>query len=716
MDPLVRGSLWLRRLGARVSGAAVAVLLGLLLVGYAAAEPGIGIGIAGGLLLLAAAVHRLGRRLGRIEGEHVTQLDLELFTHLLLVGYAAVLHAPGGLAGPYHPLVYGLAMLAAAFSRPWAAAGTVLFAMGLELALGRVLLGADWLPDVAPHLGLLGVFAALNSIVFRAEIARIRSLSRGRIESEIEKMRSAARSYRLNGVPASVGPETLRAPPVVTDEERLMRSGVDEIHQAVQFALELLRRALDLNTAALLWLDPSGERLQLQELSSAIDEIAPGPFAARDGIAGAALSRGLPTSLVGSGAAAHLPYYAEPPEVGAICAAPVLDHAQARGVLVVDRRERRAFGEPEEQLLLEATRYLLRAVENERVFIQLERAKSEQGKLYRATEKLAGASTEAAVIEAGVASAREIAAFDFAAVTLFDRQSGEHEICAVLGEDADDLVGQRFKQNAGLVSMVVANRHPLPYRGDWDAARQVVFTRRLTPPELPALLVLPLVVHERSLGTLVLGSQRRGAFGEQVRGLLEVLASHLAVSLANARMMARLEELATTDGMTGLYNKRSLIQLAEQKIRSAARFGKPLSVLVCDIDFFKKVNDGYGHDVGDVVIKGFGEILKRVKRDTDVVARFGGEEFVVVCEETDERGAALLAERIRSELESAVFHTDKGPLKVTGSVGVAPFPSAGADWEALFKATDEALYASKRGGRNRVTVWSPKLAGSSHAA
>jgi diguanylate cyclase (GGDEF)-like protein len=107
------------------------------------------------------------------------------------------------------------------------------------------------------------------------------------------------------------------------------------------------------------------------------------------------------------------------------------------------------------------------------------------------------------------------------------------------------------------------------------------------------------------------------------------------------------------------------------------------------------------------VIKGFAEVLKRVKRDTDAVGRFGGEEFVVVCEETDERGAMQLGERIRAELELTTFHTEQGALKVTCSVGVAQFPAAGEDWDVLFKAADEALYVSKRGGRNRVTVHSP---------
>jgi diguanylate cyclase (GGDEF)-like protein len=259
--------------------------------------------------------------------------------------------------------------------------------------------------------------------------------------------------------------------------------------------------------------------------------------------------------------------------------------------------------------------------------------------------------------------------------------------------------------------MVVANRHSLPYRGDYDPSRQTVFTRRLAPPVMASLLVLPLVVHERALGTLILGSNKRHAFGDAVRPTLEVLASHVAVSLANARMLKRLEELATTDGLTSVYNKRALIEHANRKLKTAARYRRPMSVLVCDIDHFKRVNDTYGHDVGDVVIKGLADLLKRVKRDTDIVGRFGGEEFVLVCEETDERGGQQLAERIRVELEATRFHTELGPLSVTASVGVAPFPMAGDSWEALFKATDEALYVSKRGGRNRVTVWSPKLSG-----
>ncbi len=692
----------------RVSGLVLSILCGSYLVLWVVDPPHELWNMLVLAVLLGSLGLRISRRLGRLAPDSVAMLDLELFTHLVVAAYVLVLYSPGKLDGPIHPLVYALMMVAAAFARPAAALGTAGFCVLLEAAIRVVGFGQG--PDeIAPHAAFVGVFAFLNLSLFRAEIARVRRLSRMHIEGEIERMKAAARSYRLLGAPTSAV-ERGSIPPR-DDGDRLLRSGVDEIHQALEFALEVLRRSLGLRTAVLLWLDDDKQSLHIQEISTSDDNIAPGPFSAQGGIFAAALARSQAVSLHGSKAVQHTVYYGEEPRVGSVCAAPLVEHGHARGLLVVDRESDEPFTSQEEELVVATGRFALRAIENERVFVQLERAKIEQGKLYRAVEALAQAYTEGQVIEACVSSARELASFDFAVVTLFDRTTNEHEICAVSGEGATELVGQRFRHNSGLVAMVVANRHPLPYRGDYDPARQVVFTRRLAPPAMPSLLVLPLLVHERALGTLILGARRRAAFGEAVRPTLEVLASHVAVSLANSRMLKRLEEMATTDGLTGLFNKRTLTDMADQKLKSSLRFKKPLSLLVCDLDHFKRVNDTYGHDIGDIVIKGFADVLKRTKRDTDVVGRFGGEEFLLVCEETDAEGARLLAERIRTELEATQFHSGEGTLRVTCSIGVATFPQAGRDWESLFKATDEALYVSKRGGRNRVTVWSPRLQG-----
>jgi diguanylate cyclase (GGDEF)-like protein len=713
MDPLVRAALGLQQLVARGFGTMLAVAFGACVVFYAGGAWQVGWTAPVLALFLFSLVLRAQRRLGRLSPIETTRLDLELFTHGAVLVYLVVVCAPGGIDGAYYPAVYALMMLAAAFAKVPAAVGTALFALGLESCLALML--DRPLATILPHAALLVSFAALNLFVFRAEIARVRRLSRAHLDGEIQRMKDDARSYRLIGAPTSAAPpqSSPSASMPKGDPERLLRSSVDQIHASVELALKLARRSLGLESAALLWATDNGQSLTLREIATEEADIDRGPFRAAEGLCGAAFRSGEPVSLTDSRARKHVPFYRGVHAVESVCVVPVREHGVSRGVLVVDRKDPVPFSSRDLSLLAGVSDFVLRTIENERVFVQLERAKIEQGKLYRAVDLLAAATTEAEVIEAGVSSAREFAAFDFAVVTLFHRQGqiGTHEICAASGEGAEELVGQTFRHNGGLVAMVVANKHPLPYRGDYDPVRQVVFTKRLKPPEMPSLVVLPLLVHDNVLGTLVLGSNQRAAFGDSVRPILEVLSRHIAVSLANARMVKRLEDLATTDGLTGLYNKRTLIELSKQKIRSAVRFEKPLSVLVCDIDHFKKVNDTHGHDVGDVVIKGFGDVLRRTKRDTDAVGRFGGEEFVLVCEETDGKGAELLAERIRAELEATTFHANGATLGVTCSVGVATFPRAGADWETLFKATDEALYVSKRGGRNRVTTWSPKMRG-----
>lgn len=700
MDPLVEASVSLQKFSSRFGG----VLMGVGLGGVFALERWLGTNTVPPLALLVglgfAGLRSVGKLARRTRAPDIVH-ELGLFLSLVSFVYVALSLLPRGIHGTYHPLVYLALVIVSAYGRASVLGASVLWAALFEVVTlaGRA---APFQPiELGAHVVFLGLIAGFHALLYRGEIARLRAVHREHLEGERSKMRERARAYRLDA-------EGTGAPP-----EAALDSGVEEVHAAFRFALELLAGGLELRTAAV-FLREGSNALVLHEAVSSL-ELRSGPLLTKEGLWGVALSRKEPVALVGGRASHHATFYVERARVGSIVCVPLLSKGEARGVLLCDRESERAFSGAELGELERAARFLLRSMENERVFSELSRAAQEQAKLYRASGALSTAKSEAEVIEVTVESAREVAAFDYAAVTLFHKKTATHEICAVSGEGADALVGRSFRHNAGLVSMVVGSRHALPFRGEYEPARQTVFARGLEPPVMPSLLVLPLIVHERVLGTLVLGSREKGAFHERVRPALEVLASHMAVSLANARMLRRLEEQATTDGMTGLLNKRTLIAEAEKRIRAAARFGKPLTVLVTDIDHFKRVNDTYGHDVGDVVIKGLGEVLKRVKRDTDLVGRFGGEEFVVVCEHTDREGALQFAERVRRELEGTTFQTELGPLSVTCSVGVATFPAAGQDWEALFKATDEALYVSKRSGRNQVTAWSPKLAKSSAA-
>jgi diguanylate cyclase (GGDEF)-like protein len=702
MDSLVRASLLVRRALRRGYGIALCVALGgCVVAGYGSAtvDAASVVALATWILLLASRV----RAKLTCSGEAPLRLDVELGM-LLAVGLdAALLRFEGGLSGTLSPAVYVLVALVAAFSRAAAGLAVVAWVVLLEAAIRRFTLHESGAGTLATHAGFVAAFALLNFAFLRAEVARIRMTARSKVERELLRLKEDARRYRLLGS-GEVQKQDERS------EDRLARSSVEEIHEAVHYALELLRRTLHLHTAVLLWLNETGTHLRISELSTVSDEIQDAPFAAGDGVLGAAVLQRQRVSLTNLKPSYKVPYYVGPCPVRALAALPLMEGETLRGVLAIDRTDNVGFTLEEEELAQKAARHCLRAIHNERIFVQLERAKVEQGKLYRAAQALGSALSEKDVLDAGVRAAREIASFDLAAVTIYHEASQAHEVCAAKSEggEIDDLVGARFAQNAGLVSMVVKNKCALPYKGDFDARRQVVLTRRLPWPHVPSLLVLPLVLRDRVLGTLILGAKRRHAFGEAVRPTLEVLASHLAVSLSNARMVHELEQMATTDGLTGLLNKRAMLEAAEQKVLASARFSRKLSVVLCDIDHFKGVNDTHGHDVGDLVIKGLADVLTRQKRSTDIVARFGGEEFVVVCEQTDEVGAMLLAERIREDFAKTVFHVPAGPTKVTCSIGVATFPEAGREWEPLFKAADDALYVSKRSGRNRSTAAPPR--------
>jgi len=165
---------------------------------------------------------------------------------------------------------------------------------------------------------------------------------------------------------------------------------------------------------------------------------------------------------------------------------------------------------------------------------------------------------------------------------------------------------------------------------------------------------------------------------------------------------AALRALATRDGLTGLYNHRTFYALLGDELARAQRFERPLSLLLLDIDHFKRVNDTRGHLAGDAALRGLGELLGREARAIDRVCRYGGEEIVLILPETDPDAAVRFAERLRAAVEAQPFDANSEPIRMTVSIGVASFPAHADGAEALVASADAAMYAAKQGGRNRV--------------
>jgi diguanylate cyclase (GGDEF)-like protein len=185
--------------------------------------------------------------------------------------------------------------------------------------------------------------------------------------------------------------------------------------------------------------------------------------------------------------------------------------------------------------------------------------------------------------------------------------------------------------------------------------------------------------------------------------LLSIFSKKISLALANAIHYAEMitaQEAATIDYLTGLANRRFLIDIGNKLIANSKRTAMPIAVAMIDIDFFKKVNDNYGHDIGDEVLKKIAYFLKMHVRDSDCAARFGGEEFCIIATNISSNDVKLFFEGIREGVSRLSVKTDGVEIKVTVSIGVSL--SIGHDIDEMIKAADEKLYQAKEEGRNRV--------------
>jgi diguanylate cyclase (GGDEF)-like protein len=210
---------------------------------------------------------------------------------------------------------------------------------------------------------------------------------------------------------------------------------------------------------------------------------------------------------------------------------------------------------------------------------------------------------------------------------------------------------------------------------------------------------VPLQAGSVSFGSLMLFGDK---FEDEDRMTAVSLASHAVVALDNARLHRIVEQQALVDGLTGLPNRRQCEDRLAGELARVDRFGGPLAIVVADLDWFKDINDRYGHPAGDGVLRKFGTLLGETVRDVDLAGRWGGEEFLLILPGTDLEGGAEVAERIRIALAGRMMvAVDGTPIPVTASFGVAATPPAKTASE-LFAAADSAMYEAKRAGRNRV--------------
>jgi len=300
------------------------------------------------------------------------------------------------------------------------------------------------------------------------------------------------------------------------------------------------------------------------------------------------------------------------------------------------------------------------------------------------------------IIDTVVDKAKELVRSELSAFLLLDR-GRVIGLYSSLGE-----VTGCMPEASGILARVM--NEGIPVRGR-DIKGLEGFSRlpETHPVDIKSVLVVPVLLRDEMMGELILANRLGGEeFSFRDEDLLLTLGFHAAFALEKAKLHQEVTRLATIDGLTGLNNHRTFQERLETEIARAMRYRHKVSLLMMDIDNFKRFNDTYGHRAGDEVLKRAACRVIESIRSIDFAARYGGEEFVVILPETPAEGAVVTAEKIRETIMNHKISMGGSDISVTISIGVATYPEDAADRESLIERADRALYAAKRAGRNMV--------------
>jgi diguanylate cyclase (GGDEF)-like protein len=288
---------------------------------------------------------------------------------------------------------------------------------------------------------------------------------------------------------------------------------------------------------------------------------------------------------------------------------------------------------------------------------------------------------------------------------MVDEEKQELAFELALGAKGKDVSGYRVKIGEGVAGWVAQTGKPAIVN---DTARDSRFTRKFdtkTQFQTRSILCAPLISRGRTIGVVEIINRLGGRFTQTDLDILLTLVEPCAIAIENAMLFQRTEQLTITDDLTKLFNSRYMNLYIGREIKRCKRHGIPLSVIFLDLDGFKGINDQYGHLAGSGTLAEVGSILAAVVRESDILARYGGDEFVVVLPETPPGGALVIAERLRRAIEEHTFLGAQGlSARISASFGIASYPDHALTPEGLIQKADQAMYRVKERDKNGIEV------------
>ena len=345
------------------------------------------------------------------------------------------------------------------------------------------------------------------------------------------------------------------------------------------------------------------------------------------------------------------------------------------------------------------------AVRNAQLYEEQTKHAKEMSTLYEVGLAITAGLDLAQVIEKLDEQIRSLVEVDIFYLALYTPDTGmiEFPICK-RGKEVISIPPNHIDKKPGLTGQIIKNKKKL-YIPDFYAKSAKKYSDQSIP--IPGdithtFLGIPLMLGDHVVGVISIQSNKKGAYSPEIIRLMETLAVQASIAINNARLFARMEEMAITDGMLGIYNQQHAFRLMEKEIARTLRYQSALSLILFDVDDFKSINDTHGHLMGDQVLI---ELVKKCQqnlRSIDIFGRYGGDEFLILLPETNLADGALVAERIRAAVANMQLSHKKDKIRITLSIGIIQLTEKRATLRELLERADQALYKAKDGGGNQV--------------
>lgn len=484
-----------------------------------------------------------------------------------------------------------------------------------------------------------------------------------------------------------------------------------ELDSALYDLLESLRSALPSQDAMLFMQDSEGKNVYLRVWSGSGNVIENAVIPVGQGLVGWVAKEKGPVLVREK--ARGLGYIGDEDASGSFIAVPVMNGGVLEGVLALDSPGSDIFGEEDKETLSRFARVVVYLLQKARAYRQVDISAQTSAALHAISSQISSSLDIDVILDNLARLSKEVVPYDYLTVTFIEGQNAV--FVRAIGYDGMKIPEGAFPVAGSYLGWIVENRHEFSF-SDRQAGKMPVFPGGVLKTDSRSFLGIPLKSQEKVIGVLTVASREAAAITAYHHEMLKIVANQAAVNITNAKLHNVVLRMATTDGLTGLINHRHFQEKADEEFRRVSRYPQPVSVLMFDIDHFKKINDAYGHPVGDAVLKKVANILMETVRTVDVAARYGGEEFVALLGNTDAKGAGQMAERIRGKIEKARFTLEGKGIPVTVSVGYATSPDDGTTKQEIMERADQALYHAKRSGRNRSCSYKETLAGAARGA